>query len=80
MTRDGISSVRCRARSRPTPASPIFSQAAECFELGLDYDIRLPDLLRAVTLEEANAEARRLFDPARATIVIAGPYEDGRIG
>src|SRR5439155_18266043 len=28
-----------------------FLQAGEFFDLGLDYDVRLPDLLRAVTLE-----------------------------
>ena len=32
-----------------------FLQTAEFFGLGLDYDVRLPDLLQAVTLEEANA-------------------------
>jgi zinc protease len=53
-----------------------FLQAEEFFDLGLDYDMRLPDLLRAVTLDEANAAARAL-DPGRATIVIAGPYTDG---
>jgi zinc protease len=53
-----------------------FLQAEEFFDLGLDYDVRLPDLLRAVTLDEANAAAKAL-DPGRATIVIAGPYTDG---
>jgi zinc protease len=51
-----------------------FLQNAEFFGLGLDYDERLPELLGAVTLEDANAAARRLLDPGRATIVIAGPY------
>ena len=53
-----------------------FLQTAEFFGLGIDYDVRLPDLLRAVTLDEVNAVARRVIDPARATIVIAGPYEE----
>ncbi len=53
-----------------------FLQEAEFFSLGLDHDVRLPDLWRAVTLDEANAEARRLLDPDRATVVIAGPYAD----
>ena len=53
-----------------------FLQTAECFGLGLDYDIRLPDLLGAVTLEQANAAARRALDPGRAAVVIAGPYEE----
>jgi zinc protease len=53
-----------------------FLQTAEFFGLGLDYDERLPGLLGAVTLEEANAAARRAVDPERATVVIAGPYDD----
>ena len=52
-----------------------FLQTGEFFRLGLDYDARLPDLLGAVTLEEANAAARRALDPERATVVIAGPYD-----
>jgi predicted Zn-dependent peptidase len=50
-------------------------QTAEFFDLGLDYDQRLPDLLRAVTLDQVNAAARRALDIERATIVIAGPYD-----
>ncbi|OLD16875.1 MAG: hypothetical protein AUJ01_09825 [Acidobacteria bacterium 13_1_40CM_3_65_5] len=53
-----------------------FLQIAEFFGLGLDYDVRLPDLLGAVTLDQANAAARRALHPERATIVIAGPYAD----
>jgi zinc protease len=53
-----------------------FLQTAEFFGLGLDYDERLPGLLRGVTLDEANAAARRAVDPERATVVIAGPYRD----
>jgi zinc protease len=52
-----------------------FLQNAEFFGLGLDYDVRLPNLLRAVAIDEANAAARRLLDPERATIVVAGPYQ-----
>jgi zinc protease len=51
-----------------------FLHAGEFFDLGLDYDVRLPDLLNAVSLDDANAAARRVLDPARATLVIAGPY------
>jgi zinc protease len=57
-----------------------FLQVEEFFNLGLDYDVRLPDLLSAVSLDDANAAARRVLDPARATVVIAGPYDDGGIG
>jgi zinc protease len=51
-----------------------FLHAAEFFGLGLDYDLRLPALLDAVTLDEANAAARRTLDPLRAAVVVAGPY------
>jgi zinc protease len=47
---------------------------AEFFDLGLDYDVRLPGMIQSVTLEAANDAARRLLDPARATIAVAGPW------
>ncbi len=50
-----------------------FLQTAEFFGLGLDYDRRLPALLQAVTLEEVNAAAASVLDPARASVAIAGP-------
>lgn len=53
-----------------------FLQQADFFDLGVDYDVRLPDLLRTVTLDDVNAAARRALDPDRATVVIAGPYDD----
>src|SRR5207253_2766011 len=53
-----------------------FLQIAEFFGLGLDYDARLPDLLGAVTLDAANSAARRILDVDRATVVIAGPYQE----
>jgi zinc protease len=56
-----------------------FLQTEEFFGLGLDYDVRLPDLLSAVTLDEANAAARRALDPEQATLVIAGPYDEDRV-
>jgi zinc protease len=52
-----------------------FLQVEEFFGLGLDYDARLPDLLHAVTMDDVNAAARRVLDPDRATLVIAGPYQ-----
>jgi len=51
-----------------------YLQTAEFFALGLDYDARVPDLLRAVTLEQANAAARKYLSVDRASLVIAGPY------
>jgi zinc protease len=57
-----------------------FLQTAEFFGLGLDYDLRLPAFLLAVTLDDVHTAARRLLDPDRATVVIAGPYEDRVIG
>ena len=53
-----------------------FLQVEEFFGLGLDYDARLPALLEAVTMDDVNAAARRSLDPDRATVVIAGPYEE----
>ena len=52
-----------------------FLYTAEFFGLGLDYDMRLPDLLNAVTMDDVNAAARRVLDPNRAAVVIAGPYQ-----
>ena len=51
-----------------------FLQTAEFFDLGLDYDLRLPDLLQSVTRDDVRQVAARILDPSRATIVIAGPY------
>ena len=53
-----------------------YLQTAEFFNLGLDYDARVPDLLRAVTLDQANTVARRFMSVDRAAVVIAGPYAD----
>jgi zinc protease len=52
-----------------------FLQTAEYFGLGLDYDLRVPDLLRAVTRDEVHEAARRAVDPSKATVVVAGPYD-----
>jgi zinc protease len=48
---------------------------AEFFRLGIDYLDRFPELIQAVTLEEANAAIRKYFRPDRLTVVIAGDYE-----
>jgi zinc protease len=52
-----------------------FLLSAEFHGLGIDHDERLPDLIGAVTLDQANRVAGRLLDPARAGIVVAGPYQ-----
>jgi len=52
-----------------------FLQSAEFFGLGLDYDVRVPDLLRAVTRDEVHEAARRAVDPSKATVVVAGPFD-----
>jgi len=51
-----------------------FLQTAEFFGLGLDYDLRVPALLRAVTRDEVHEAARRTLVPAHAAVVVAGPY------
>ncbi len=55
-----------------------FLQTSAFFDLGLDYDVRLPDRLRAVTLESAHTAARRVLATDRATVVVAGPYDGGQ--
>jgi zinc protease len=51
-----------------------FLQMVEFFGLGMDYDVRVPELLSRVTRDEAQAAARAILDPSRAAVVIAGPY------
>ena len=51
-----------------------FLQTAELFGLGLDYDLRLPDLISAVSREHVHDAARATLHPSHATIVVAGPY------
>jgi zinc protease len=52
-----------------------FLQTGQFFGLGLDYDVRVPALLHAVTREDVHAAARQVLDPAKAAVVVAGPYE-----
>ncbi len=47
---------------------------AETFGLGLDYDEKLPALIGAVTKDAADAAARRLLNPEKATVAVAGPW------
>ena len=51
-----------------------FLQTEEFFGLGLEYDVRVSDLLMAVTRDEVHKAARQTLVPANATVVIAGPY------
>jgi predicted Zn-dependent peptidase len=50
-----------------------FRLHAESFGLGLDYDRRLPDLLRAVTIDDVREAAADVLSPDLAAIVVAGP-------
>lgn len=45
----------------------------ERFDLGLDYYLQYPDLVRAVTRQEVLETARRYLHPDRLGIAIAGP-------
>ena len=51
-----------------------FLQMVEFFNLGMDYDVRVPELLANVTREDVHAAARAVLDPSKAAVVIAGPY------
>ncbi len=51
-----------------------FLQTAEFFDLGLDYDLRLPGYLQAVTRNAVHDTARQL-DSSKAAVAIAGPYD-----
>jgi zinc protease len=51
-----------------------FLLSVDAFDLGLDYDARLPGLIGAVTKDAADAAAKKLLDPTRATIAVAGPW------
>ena len=48
---------------------------AEFYRLGLDYVERYPELVRAVTVEDANAAIRKYFRPERLTVVVAGDID-----
>jgi zinc protease len=53
----------------------IFLQTVEYFGLGLDYDLRLPEIVDGVTLEAVHEAARNVLASSRACVVIAGPYD-----
>jgi zinc protease len=50
-----------------------FLQTSEEYDLGLDFDQRLPSLLGSVTRDDLHAAAADVLDPARAAIAVAGP-------
>src|SRR6185503_1638610 len=52
-----------------------YLQTVEFFGLGLDYDVRMPGLLGAVTPAHVHDATRRAIDPANAAVVVAGPFE-----
>lgn len=56
----------------------VFLQAAEQFGLGIDFDRRLPQHLRDVTIDQVRAAAAETLVPERAAIAIAGPPPDSR--
>ena len=51
-----------------------FLQMVEFFGLGMDFDLRVPTLLASVARDDVHAAARAVLDPARAAVVVAGPY------
>jgi zinc protease len=51
-----------------------FLLSIDTFDLGLDYDECLPGMISAITKESADAAARRLLNPAHATVAVAGPW------
>ena len=53
-----------------------FLQNVQQFELGLDFDERLPALLTRVTRDQVNEAAIQTLSPERAALVIAGPYAE----
>jgi zinc protease len=57
-----------------------FLLSIETFGLGMDYDQRLPGLIDGVTRDQVTAAARRLLDPVRAVIAVAGPWHPASTG
>jgi zinc protease len=60
--------------------SGIASQLAVFQRQGLDvgYVTRRNSLINAVTLDQVKRVAKKLFDPARLTVVVAGTIQDGK--
>ncbi len=51
-----------------------FLLSAEVYGLGIDHDARLPQRIAEVTHDDVARVARRLLDPARVVVVVAGPW------
>ena len=51
-----------------------FLLSAELFGLGMNHDVRLAEHLARVTHDDVARVARRLIDPGRAVVVVAGPW------
>ena len=52
-----------------------FLQNVQQFDLGFDYDRRLPGFVESVTRDAVNEAARQTLSPEQAAVVIAGPYD-----
>jgi zinc protease len=52
-----------------------FLQTVHQFDLGLDHDRALPELVDAVTVDAVAQAARQTLVPEQAAVAIAGPYE-----
>lgn len=53
-----------------------FLLSAEVYGLGIDHDVRLPQRIAEVTHDDVARVARRLLDPGRAVVVVAGPWQE----
>jgi len=53
-----------------------FLQMVDQFELGLDYEVRLRDLVESVTRDDVHEAARLILVPDRAAVAVAGPIDD----
>lgn len=51
-----------------------FLLSADLYGLGIDHDVRVPQYIAAVTFDDVMRVARRLLDPTRAVVVVAGPW------
>jgi zinc protease len=47
----------------------------DLYQLGDDYIIRFPDLIRSITKEQVQAAAQEYLDPEHYALAIVGPYE-----